>query len=111
MSTIATIRSVATHFSEELKHKAKPKDEVTIAGRITECAPIDEEYIMLVLDDFVGTSRVLISLTMYEHFQSICQMGQFVIVEGYVNALMRKLHNLVETQYSIIGFDMKLLTL
>jgi hypothetical protein len=111
MQVIEQLRSVVTHFSEEIKFRACPKDEVTVAGRITDVHKIDDEYYMMTLDDYIGETRVLFSARLYNHYQSIIEVGSFVSVDGYVNAVTRKVGDRKETQYSVVAYDMKLLVI
>jgi hypothetical protein len=111
MASIQILRSVVTHFSEELRFKAEPKEEVTVGGRIIDVIVIDQNYVALTLDDYIGTIRVIISTNMYQHFKPIIEIGSFVKVGGYVNKVSRKEAGEVISEYSVIGFDMNALCL
>lgn len=113
---IQTLRSQVTHFSEELKHKCDIKQEVTVGGKILEVVALgpvyeEENGYAITLDDFVGETRVIISQDMHDHFRPILLPGSFVLIDGFVNKLSRKLAGDEETQYSVVGFDMRLMTL
>jgi hypothetical protein len=110
MPTVSQLRPYVTHFSEELKLKARARDQVTVAGRIDSVSRIDDDYTVMVLDDFVGQTRIIMSNIMYNHFKSIIDIGNFVSVEGYVNVVTRKVAGQMESEYSIIGYDMNILT-
>lgn len=116
MTTIQVIKSVVTHFSEQLKY-TNPLDEVTVAGKIisvTEFSkdflsdeenPNPESYVSLVLDDYIGETRVLISSIMYHHYKSIIEIGSFVQIDGLVNLVTAGKFN----EYSVVGYDMNTL--
>jgi hypothetical protein len=111
MPTISQLRPHVTHFSEEIKLKAQVLDEVTVAGRIDSVSRIDEDYTVMVLDDYIGQTRIIMSNIMYNHFKSIIDVGNFVSVEGYVNVVSHKVAGDLMSEYSIMGFDMNILML
>lgn len=117
MVTLQDIKSVVTHFSEQIKF-TKPSDEVTVAGKIILITKFDdqyfqdeestqESYIVLVLDDYIGETRIIISNTMYQHYKSIIEVGSFVQIEGLVNLVS----TCQSDEYSIVGFNMNTLSM
>ncbi|SFJ63490.1 OB-fold nucleic acid binding domain-containing protein [Paenibacillus sp. UNC496MF] len=110
MPTVTQLRPHVTHFSEEIKLKAQVSQEVTVAGRIDSVSQIDDSTIVIMLDDYIGQLRVVMSSIMYSHFKSIIDVGNFVSVVGYVNVVSHKVAGELKSEYSIIGFDMNILS-
>jgi|SRR5579875_2210487 len=111
ITTIHKLKDVVTHFSEELRLKAKAKEEVTVAGRLLEVKQINEEYYAITLDDFIGETRVLLSNETYDHFQSILHIGSFLSVQGFVNVVTRSIKGKIKKQYSVVGYNIHLLSI
>ncbi|QHW35742.1 hypothetical protein GZH47_33150 (plasmid) [Paenibacillus rhizovicinus] len=109
---IAILKPHVTHFSEELKFKAQPRDDVVVGGKIVSVEVIPEAffgetYFKLILDDSIGTTKVIISNEMYHHcFADIAFEGQFFLIKGIVNVVSRKVATGIENQYSVVGYEM-----
>ena len=105
-------RNHVTHFSEELKIRSKIKDDVVVGGRVIEVASLGpihfgESYYKLVLMDPIGTVNVLISDCLWGNVKDwiFTQENPYVLVKGIVNVVSRKLHDKMESQYTIIGYE------
>jgi DNA polymerase II small subunit/DNA polymerase delta subunit B len=107
--SIAQLRDVVSHFSEELRLKAESKQDVTVAGKLIEVNQLSEDLHVITLDDYVGTTRVLLSHETYVHFQSILKIDSFISVQGYVNKVSREVQRKKETQVSVVGYNVQVL--
>lgn len=102
-----------THFSEELKHKAFQEDEVTVGGKIVSIIPpVNEEFPMyaLTLDDHVGLTHALVPDTMMKHYSKELVVGEFVILEGFVNFITRRNKEEIIRDATVFVYSMKDIT-
>jgi DNA polymerase III alpha subunit len=108
---IDQLKKHVTHFSEELSLKAKAKDDVIVGGRIISVEKIseqffDETYYKVTLDDYVGTTKVIISSEMYQHyFEDIAFVDTTFLIKGIVNVVSRKVATGIESQFSVVGYE------
>ncbi|WP_067923954.1 hypothetical protein [Alicyclobacillus shizuokensis] len=107
MPSIADIRAHVTHFTEEIRLRAQPRDEVTVAGKITESFSLDQDLHVITIDDFVGAMRVYMSTEMAEHFKDLLVIGNFVVVRGFVNVVTLNRGDKMEQQHSIVAFELR----
>ena len=106
---IATIKQHVTHFSEELRHKARHEENVVIGGAIQNIVPpIDEAFPMYIvtLDDLVGISYVVVPSTMIDAYMEDFQIGNFIFIEGFVNIVTRP----NKKDISVFAYSMKDIT-
>jgi DNA polymerase III alpha subunit len=104
---IADIQKHITYFSEELRQKCKHEEEVTVGGIIQSIVPpindeTDSMYIVVV-DDLVGALHVMVPVTMMEHYKGKFQIGEFIVVNGFVNVVSRS-H---KKDISVFAYDLK----
>lgn len=111
------IKKHATHFSEQIRNECKHLDEVTVAGQIKTVIPpiLDDlrqlsSHYVLEIDDKVGTIYVYVSPLMKNHFEFL-ELGNYVALSGYVNIVLREVHNETQKDYSVVAYDAKQLDL
>lgn len=98
---ISRLKGYITHFSEEIRLNAKHGDQVKVAGMITDVFRISENYYSIVIDDHLGTLKLICTKNFFDHFKSILKHGNYVVFEGYVNILTRFKGGDTERQYSV----------
>lgn len=105
MLDIQTLKRHVTHFSEEIRLAGETGKEVIVGGTITDIYPIDNRFYCIVLDDFVGTIRVLISHNLFNHNRTLIQKNHVLFVNGFINIITRKREGAVDVDYSVVGYD------
>jgi hypothetical protein len=117
MSLVKDIGSFVTHYSEEVKQRAKHLDQVRIAGRITQIrSPLMEskdDYLLscyvFEVDDDVGSLMVYVSPMMFHHYREILHKDNVIMFEGYVNVITRELKGVIQKEYSIVAYHAELI--
>jgi hypothetical protein len=117
MSLVKDIGSYVTHYSEEVKQRAKHLDQVRIAGKITQIRfPLMEskdDYLLscyvFEVDDDVGSLMVYVSPMMFNHYREILHKDNVVMFEGYVNVVTRELKGTIQRECSIVAYRAELI--
>lgn len=110
---IKTLKEHVTYFSEEFQYKAKHEEDVVVGGRILDIiSPVDKDYPMFIclLDDKVGTSHVFVPENMMAAHKEELQIGQDVLLEGFVSIITREVKKEILKDISIFAYGMKDIT-
>lgn len=117
MSIVKDISSFITHYSEEIRQRAKHLEQVRIAGRITKVRPplmeSNDDYFIscyvFEVDDDIGSLMVYVSPMMFNHYREILHKNNVVMFEGYVNVITRELKGVIQKEYSIVAYQAELI--
>lgn len=110
---VRSVKKHTTHFSEELRLKAEHLQEVKVAGTIKQIIPpvysedptnLASSYV-LNLDDAVGNTYVYVSPLMMNHFESLLQIGNMVLINGFANVISREIGGKYTKEVSVAAFE------
>jgi hypothetical protein len=111
---ITDIRQHVTHFSEELRHKAKHEEEVVVGGEITNIIPpVSEDFPLytVMVDDKVGTVHIMVSDTMISAYSDKFQTGSYIFLEGFANVISHIEYRQQRKDVIIFAYNVKDITI
>lgn len=88
-----SLQNHITHFSEQIHLRGMHKDEVKVGGKITDVFHpqefMAEGSTLVIIDDFVGTLRVILPKEVAQAHLDDLITDNFVAFEGFVNTVSR----------------------
>jgi hypothetical protein len=105
--SISLIKPHLSHFSEQLKAEENMKD-VIVAGKIKNVIEgIFEDEVMVVIDDYVGTITLFLSLECYEEYRFLLQKDSFVSCAGILSLFKHKVKTAEHINVIVHGYKIE----